>query len=159
MPRLTDTQRVELALPAAILFEIANPAAEPEDADILLALQGAARAPLDGLGLRDTRKVVERIRRASGAVQDGVGRGLVDTDVALAAALRWIDLVLEDGFLVLHSGSEADRAIARLRGIIGAGPFPEADERAASIMRALGARGYFLPLAGLHTAGAESTAA
>lgn len=121
-PYLSDRQRVELALPAAMLYRIFGSCVveakekgidEREyDERVQAWLSSAAWEPLDGLPLDKARKLASRITR----LQQAILAPFEDRPIMVTFlfVLFWLRDLLAEGTLVLVEGSTFDRAVSAL---------------------------------------------
>ena len=120
---LSDRRRVELALPAALLYRIfaacmAHGAENPEideskfDEWVIGDLFKACHEPLDGLTLKRKKELVKRIER----IQSEILTPFEDRPIMVCFlyVLFWLKELLDDGTLVLIQDSPFDRAITAL---------------------------------------------
>lgn len=120
---LSDRRRVELALPAAMLFrvfsscvDVAAMSAEPGqltgDRMVLDLLTSAAVEPLDGLAPKEANKLAKRITRLQrDLLMDFEDRPVM---VVFLVILFWLKGLLDSEHINLIEGSTFDRAVAVL---------------------------------------------
>lgn len=120
---LSDRRRVELALPAALLYRIfgtciANAEESPENAEteydreVIEALRIAAWEPLDGIDRKKQAKLASRINRMQAEIMlPFEDRPIM---VCFLFVLFWLKGLLDDGTLELIEGSPFDTAVSAL---------------------------------------------
>jgi hypothetical protein len=118
---LSDRRRVELALPARLLYGITGncigasvdkgKAETDADRQCLAWLKDACEEPLQGLSLDHRAKVATRIERAYRHVVQPWLDSNKNTAAVYLTVLYWLQDMLAEGRLVLIDGSAADKAI------------------------------------------------
>lgn len=118
---LSDRARVELALPAALLYRVMSSCVEAgrasgevtdQDDQCLLALSRAALAPLDGLPGSRVGKLRRRINRLQQSILNQLEHRTVM--VCFLIVLFWLRDELDKGSLTLVEGSDFDQAVTAL---------------------------------------------
>ncbi len=124
-PYLSDARRVELALPAALLYRVFStcvarvsdnpPPTDEELANDKLVLHWLATAAAEPLVGVDPRKAASLARRIS-RLQAEILMPYEDRPImtVFLVVLRWLQGMLEHGVLVLVEGSAFDRAATEI---------------------------------------------
>jgi hypothetical protein len=120
-PTLSDRRRVELAIPARLLFGITGNCigasvdkGKPEteaDRQVMTWLEEACTEPLTGLPPEHKEKVARRIERAYRHVVQPWLDSNKNTASVFLTVLYWLQGMLDEGRLELIAGSAADKAI------------------------------------------------
>lgn len=117
---LTDTMRVELSLPCALMYRFLEHGAVSEaDQQVLSLLRQGANVPLRDLPPKRTKSLTRRCVRAEEAVlalfREPDTKQYIDGAVMGYALLLWLDELLQDEWLVIETEDWMDIATGYLR--------------------------------------------